>query len=291
MAMRRCLHSAVFPTGFCSLKALVDLHGNLFYTQSVMYVWVIANQKGGVGKTTLAANLGAALAARGVQTLLVDLDPQGALTSTFGLDPYKVSGSVVQVLAQPQGSWRETARAVRPGLFLLPAHRDLLLSEYQLLGQRDRVTRLKQALPGLVPDGVQVVCVDTPPSLGILTANALVAGTHLLVPVAAEYLAMRGVRLLLEAVRRVQDELNPTLRLLALVPTKVRLGSVYAETAVAEMRRVFGRRVARTWIPMDESVAVAPAARQTVLEYRPESPAAQAFRALADELWQEVAHV
>ena len=273
------------------MRRAVDLRPVLLYTQSVTYVWVIANQKGGVGKTTLAANLGMALSQRGIRTLLVDLDPQGALTSTFGLDPYHVDGAVPAVLDHPQGEHRDAVHRVRPGLYLLPAHRDLLLMEYRLLGQRDRVTRLRRGLGGLLPEGVQVVCVDTPPNLGVLTANALVAGTHLIIPVAAEYLAMRGVRMLLEAVQRVQANLNPHLRLLALVPTKVRLGSVYAETAVAEMRRVFGSQVTQTLIPMDESVAVAPAARKTVLEYRPESPAARAFRALADELWQEVARV
>lgn len=255
------------------------------------HIWVIANQKGGVGKTTLAANLGAALAARGIATLLVDLDPQGALTSTFGLDPYHGRGSVVQVLTQTDSAAREAVKEVRPGLFLLPAHRDLLLLEVQLLSRPERAGRLKRRLPEIVPHGVAVVILDTPPNLGVLTANALVAGTHLVIPVAAEYLAMRGVRLLLEAVHRVQARLNPHLRLLALVPTKVRQGSVYADTAVAEMRRVFGSRVSRTTIPLDESVAVAPAARQTVLTYRPESPAAHAFRRLADELWQEVNRV
>ncbi len=253
-------------------------------------VWAIANQKGGVGKTTLTAHLGVALAERGIPTLMVDLDPQAALTTMFGVDPYRVRPSVVEALTHPAAPPRQAVRGVAPGLFLLPAQTQLLLAEYRLLQGKDRVGRLKRALPLIAPPEVRVILLDTPPNLGVLTANALVAARYLVVPVAAEYLAMRGVRLLLEAVQRVQRHLNPSLRLLALVPTKVRLGSRYAETAVKEMRWAFPGRVTQTVIPMDEAVAVAPAARQTVLTYRPDAPAARAFRALADELWQEVAH-
>ncbi len=252
------------------------------------YTVVVANQKGGVGKTTTVAHLGVAFAQRGIPTLMVDLDPQAALTSLFGLDPYTVRPAVGEVLRQ--GPQPQAVRRVDEGLYLLPARTDLLGVAFHLLKAPARLVRLQRALPALLPPEVRLVLFDTPPHLGVLTLNALVAARWLLVPVTAEYLAMRGVRPLLETVQQVRKQLALPLRLLALVPTRVDPRSPYAATAVREMHRAFPGRVTHTVIPVDESLAVAPAARQTALTYRPHAPAAQAYRALAGELWKEVAH-
>jgi chromosome partitioning protein len=243
----------------------------------------VANQKGGVGKTTLTVNLGAALAALGQRVAIVDLDPQGALTVSLGIDPHAIKPSTYDILTGKIATFDPVYKHRSNGLLVAPANAELVATEYKLLKERDRLLRIRNAIfrSSTRPD---YILLDTPPSLGMLTINALVAATELIIPVSTDYLAMRGVRALLESVWLIREKINPNLKLLALVPTMYREDSDPARAVVAEMRRVFKHKVTRTIIPLDETAAAAPAARKSVLEYRPQSAVAQAFRQLAEEV-------
>lgn len=244
---------------------------------------MVANQKGGVGKTTTVANLGAALAERGKTVIVADLDPQGALTAGLGLDPYALTRTAYSLLMRDHSSVAGVLRPVGPGLWLIPASVDLAAVEYQLADAPDRAYRLKHALErSRVP--ADFVIVDTPPTLNLLTVNGLTAATELLIPVQCQYLAMRGVRGLLESIWRVHERLNPGLNLLGVLPTMYKRDSEHAREVVAELRAVFDHKVFDILIEDEEAVARAPVARTSVLTYRPDSAAAAAFRRLAEEI-------
>lgn len=246
-------------------------------------VIVIANQKGGVGKTTTVANLGAALAEQGQKVILIDLDPQGALTAGLGLDPYTLTRTVYTLIVRPNSSLAGVLRPVGQGLWLAPASVDLSAVEYQLADESDRAFRLKNALErSRVP--ADYILIDTPPNIGVLTVNALVAATELVIPVQCQYLAMRGVRGLLEAIWRVHERLNPNLNLLGVLPTMFKKESEHSQEVVAELRSVFEHKVFETVIYDEDAVAQAPVAKQAVLNFRPTSEGAIAFRKLAEEI-------
>lgn len=247
---------------------------------------VIANQKGGVGKTTTVANLGVALAKLGYQVALIDLDPQGALTVSFGLDPYSLKPSIYDILMAKDASLDSILKSVQPTVQLAPTNTELIATEYRLLKEPDRTFRLKNSIARSVQP-LDYILIDTPPSLGLLTINALVCAHKLLIPVATDYLAMRGVRGLMESVWFIRERINPDLRLLGLVPTLYRKDSDHANAVIAELRKVFKQKVTKTYIPQDDAASAAPAARKSVLDYQPEAPAALAYLKLA----QEVDHV
>jgi chromosome partitioning protein len=246
-------------------------------------VIVVINQKGGVGKTTTVANLGAALAERGRRVILVDLDPQGALTAGLGFDPYTLTRTAYTLLVREHTSLASVLRPVSDRLALIPSSVDLASVEYQLADRPDRAHRLQHALErSRVP--VDFVLIDTPPNIGLLTVNGLTAARELLIPVQCQYLAMRGVRSLLESVWLVHERLNPNLNLLGVLATMYKKDSVHAQEVVAELRAVFDNKVFESVIGDDDAVAQAPVARKSVLAYRPESEAAAAFRRLAEEI-------
>jgi chromosome partitioning protein len=248
---------------------------------------VIANQKGGVGKTTTVMNLGAACAAAGLKTLMIDLDPQGALTVSHGVDPYTARPSTLDLLLDPDAKLERIAAPIGPNLFLAPSSPELISGEYRLARESRRTNRLKEAL-ARADYGFEICLLDTPPSLGILTFNGLMAADGLIVPVATDYLAMRGVRALLESVWMIQNRMSAGLRLIGLVPTLYRVGASQSEAVVAEMRRVFKGQVADTAIPFDDAASAAPATRKSVLDYAPESPSAKAYRQLAGEILDQL---
>ncbi len=247
---------------------------------------VVANQKGGVGKSVTVHNLGAALAEQGYRVLLIDLDPQGGLTASLGIDSFSVRRSAYSLLAHDQTSLARVVVHVGGTMALIPASIDLASTEVILGTGRSVVFRLRQALAhSRIP--FDFIVIDTPPGLGVLTANGLVAAQELVIPVQCQYLAMRGVRALLGTVARVQRSLNPELRLLGILGTMYRPDSPLAQEVMQEIRAVFPRETFRTVIYESEALAEAPIAGQSILEYAPDDPAARAYRALAQEIVHE----
>jgi len=253
-------------------------------------VIAVANQKGGVGKTTTVANLGAALAELGQRVVLIDLDPQGSLTASLGYDPYSLTRTAHLLLTRERVSFGSVLRTVNERLVLVPASVDLALLDVEVSGQDRHAFRLRAAIEGSrVPADFFII--DTPPNLGLLTANALVAARELVLPVQCTYLAMRGVRGLLESVGRIHTRLNAIhtrlnaeLALLGVLATLYRPGSEHAFEVLQELRAAFPDTLFSTVIEEDDALAQAPAAAQTVLAYRPDSGAAGAFRRLAEEV-------
>jgi len=247
-------------------------------------ILVIANQKGGIGKSTATANLGRALSEKDYRVLLVDMDPQGGLSASLGVNSFEVRRSTYSMLMQPSASM---ARALRPAahyMALAPASIDLANAEIMLASQADGVTRLRDALAhNQIP--FDFIIIDTPPTLGVLTANGLVAAQELIVPVQTQYLAMRGVRSVLDTLDRIRNTgMNPNLKLRGVFATMHRPSSEQSVQAVEEMRKVFGKQMFQTVIEYCDAVAEAPAAGQSLLDYDPTHECANAYRALAEEI-------
>ena len=246
-------------------------------------VIAVVNQKGGVGKTTTAINLGAALAEVGHPTLLIDLDPQANSTSGLGLDPARARLSVYHLLtgeatieqvAQPTGV---------AGLTLVPSHIDLAGAEIELAGEQERESLLRKALAG-TPDGLQIVIIDCPPSLGLLTLNALVAATSMLIPTQCEYFALEGLRHLMYTHQLVRSRLNPRLAIAGILMTQFDARTTLAWDVLQSVRRSHPHHVLDTLIPRNVRLSEAPSHGKSVIEYDPTCRGAAAYRALAKEL-------
>jgi chromosome partitioning protein len=247
-------------------------------------VLAVANQKGGVGKTTTAVNVSAYLAL-GLRVLLVDLDPQANATSSLGLDPNGVELSTYDALIGQAPLRAAIVSSGRAQMDIVPASRALAGAQVELVDMADRDQRLKRALVEVVAD-YDVVMVDTPPSLGILTLNAMVAADILLAPVQCEYLALEGVAQLMETIELVRATLNPRLELLGMLMTMYDPRTRLSSQVVEEVRRHFPDRTFQTVIPRSVRLSEAPSYGKPVLEYEPTSRGASAYADLAQELIQ-----
>ena len=245
-------------------------------------VVAVANQKGGVGKTTTAVNLSAYLAL-GLRVLLIDLDPQANATSSLGLDPGGVELSTYDALIGQAQLGDTIVSSGRVQLDLVPASRALAGAQVELVELADREHRLRTALSAVRSD-YDVVLVDCPPSLGILTLNALVAADLLLAPVQCEYLALEGVAQLMETLDLVRATLNPRLELLGMLMTMYDPRTRLSSQVVDEVRRHFPQHTFETVIPRSVRLSEAPSYGKPVLEYEPTSRGAGAYADLAQEL-------
>jgi len=243
----------------------------------------IANQKGGVGKTTTAINLAASLAAAERRTLLVDLDPQANSTSGLGVDPHTLEQTIYQVLLG-QTPVLDVRRSTPLGyLQLLPASPDLIGAEVELINAHGREAKLKSALEKILNHN-DYILIDCPPSLGLLTINALTAADRVLIPLQCEYYAMEGLSQLLHTFRLIQRELNPQLRLLGILLTMFDSRNNLSRQVVEEIRRHFGDEVFATVIPRNVRLSEAPSHGLPALLYDIASRGAAAYLDLAREI-------
>ncbi len=254
-------------------------------------VFVVANQKGGVGKTTTAVNVAAAFAIKGLRVLVIDLDPQGNASTALRIDHSEGTPGVYEALVDAT-DLDELVRPAPdlPGLTVLPASIDLAGAEIELVSLVARETRLDKALQGYLEDcedagdRIDYVLIDCPPSLGLLTVNALVAGREVLIPIQCEYYALEGLGQLVRNIDLVRRHLNPNLEITTILLTmhdaRTRLSANVAE----EVRKFFGDSVLRTAIPRSVRISEAPSYQQTILTYDPTSSGALSYLEAAREI-------
>ncbi|HSS62702.1 MAG TPA: AAA family ATPase [Candidatus Limnocylindrales bacterium] len=250
---------------------------------TVTPIMAVVNQKGGVGKTTTAINLAAAFAEVGHPTLLVDLDPQANSTSGLGLDPARARLNVYHLLTGEAQLEQVIQPTTVSGLSLVPSHIDLAGAEIELTTVQDRESLLRRALGG-GPQGIRIVLIDCPPSLGLLTLNALVAADSILIPTQCEYFALEGLRHLMYTHQLVRSRLNPKLAIAGILMTQFDARTTLAWDVVQAVRRSHPHHVLDTLIPRNVRLSEAPSHGKSVLEYDPTCRGAAAYRALAKEL-------
>jgi chromosome partitioning protein len=253
------------------------------YAPGAVPIVAFANQKGGVGKTTTAVNTAVSLSQRGYRVLLVDSDPQGNATSSLGVDKLTVGLSIYDVLVDGLPLAEATQATDRPGLDLVASTPMLAGAEIELVAAGGRETRLREALTGLLPR-YDVVLIDCPPSLGLLTVNALTAARSVVVPIQCEFLALEGLGQLMTTVDRVKRGLNPSLDVAGVLMTMFDVRTRLSAHVVDEVRRYFPHRMFATVVPRSVRLAEAPSFGQAIVEYDPNSRGAEAYEAFVNEL-------
>jgi chromosome partitioning protein len=243
----------------------------------------IANQKGGVGKTTTAINLAAALANKGRKTLLLDLDPQANSSMSF-LDIHEVKGSIYDVLTDSVALSTVVRPSEKiPNLWVAPATIALAKIEAKLIGELDSHYRLKDVLQA-DRDSYEYIIIDTPPTLGIITVNALVAATHVLIPIQASYFALEGTDDLLETIDKIKGRANPELQILGALITLYDKRTLLAKDIYEQIQRVFGVKVFKTVITKSVRLEESPAYRESIFTFAPRSTGAYEYYQLSEEV-------
>ncbi len=246
-------------------------------------ILAIANQKGGVGKTTTAINLSAALAMRGHKTLLIDLDPQANSTMSY-VDMGSVSRSLFDALTEPTCPVNDiVVQTPVPGLSIIPSRIGLAKLEAKLVGEMDAHFRLKDRLDPLAA-AYDIVVIDCPPALGLLTVNALVAATHLLIPIQSSYFALEGTDDLLETVEKVRSRANPGLQIMGVLITMHDRRTSIARDIRIQIQRVFGSKVFNTVITKSVRLEESPAYKESIFTFAPESSGATEYYTLSQEV-------
>lgn len=251
-------------------------------------VIAITNQKGGVGKTTTAVNLAYFLAKSGKKTLLVDLDPQGNATSGMGIDKQKLeNGTMSEVMLGTRSLEHIVLETGHKNLSLAPTTPQLANTEVELANAQGRFTRLKNAIAET--SGYDVILIDSPPSLSVLTVNGLIAAQYVLLPVQAEFYALEGLGQLLETMKLVRKSMNPTLELVGVLPTMVDGRTTLSSQVHEEIKKHFPGKVFKTVIPRNIRLAEAPSHGVPVGAYDRFSKGSRAYKSLAKELLERIA--
>jgi chromosome partitioning protein len=249
----------------------------------VAKVIAIANQKGGVGKTTTAVNLSSCLAYKGKKVVIIDIDPQGNTTSGLGIDKNVIEKSTYDIIINDEEIERALIKTVIENLFICPSNINLVGAEVELVSVISRETRLKTALRD-IKDKYDFILIDCPPSLGLLTLNALTAADTILVPIQCEYYALEGLSQLMNTVKLVQKHLNPSLDVEGVVLTMFDARTNLSIQVVEDVKKYFKNKVYRTVIPRNVRLSEAPSFGLPIILYDPKSKGAECYLELAQEV-------